>query len=164
MLEFQPLSAANFPEYREDILRSEAIFPEIIRETDEDYLAALRQRAALGLIARRDDGYVGNVVGFSPDHQRQLELRLGHLAPDTSDLIYLFNIVTLPQYQGRGYGKQLLSEFCARARQAGFAKVSGHFRGNGSLKNFTALGGRPLTSCPDWFATGECYTYCELEL
>ncbi|MFH7320992.1 GNAT family N-acetyltransferase [Desulfurivibrio sp. D14AmB] len=149
MLEFQPLSAANFSQYQEDILRSEELFPAAIRETGEDYLAALGQQAALGLVAHRQGSYVGNVVGFSPDAEQQDQLRLPHLAPGTADLLYLFNIVTMPQFQGLGYGRQLLNEFCLPARQAGFARISGHFRGNGSLKNFTALGGRPLATCPN---------------
>lgn len=164
MLEFQPLNVGNFSEHEDDILRSEAIFPELIRETSEDYLAALGRPAALGLVGRRGGNYVGNVVGFCPDPGQQAELRLCDLTPNPGELIYLFNIVTLPEYQGRGYGKQLLHEFCNQARRAGFARLSGHFRGNGSLKNFTALGGRPLASCLDWFATGEHYTYCELSL
>lgn len=165
MLDFHPLTAANFPRFEEDILRSEAIFPENIRESGEDYLAALKRRRAMGLIARHGQAYVGNVVGFSPCRKQREELRLNeHPAPNPVGLIYLFNIVTMPDFQGRGCGRHLLEEFCRQARRRDFRKVGGHFRGNGSLKNFTALGGRPLAVCPDWFATGESYTYCELDL
>lgn len=165
MLEFHPLTAANFPRFEEEILRSEAIFPENIRESGEDYLAALKRQRAVGLVARHGQAYVGNVVGFAPCREQRQVLRLNeHSAPEDAGLIYLFNIVTMPEFQGRGCGKHLLGEFCQRARQRGFHKVGGHFRGNGSLKNFTGLGGRPLAVCHDWFATGESYTYCELLL
>lgn len=164
MLEFQPLTAGNFPAHAADILRSEEIFPEALRETGEDYLVALKQRAALGLVAHHRGRYVGNVVGFNPDRRQRRVLRLDHLPPKGDDFLYLFNIVTMPEYQGQGCGRHLLQEFCNQARQAGFSRINGHFRGNGSLKNFTALGGRPLAHCENWFATGECYTYCELQL
>lgn len=103
MLDFHPLTAANFPRFEEDILRSEAIFPENIRESGEDYLAALKRRRAMGLIARHGQAYVGNVVGFSPCRKQREELRLNeHPAPNPVGLIYLFNIVTMRTFRAGG--------------------------------------------------------------
>lgn len=164
MLDFDLLTVANFPFFEADILRSEQLFPPDLRETSEDYQVALASSQALGLVARQGRVYVGNAVGFAPCPEQRTQLRLEHLRSSENELIYLFNIVTLPDFQNRGYGRQLLTEFCLQARLTGFRKVGGHFRGNGSLKNFTILGGRALATCPDWFATGECFTYCELDL
>jgi ribosomal protein S18 acetylase RimI-like enzyme len=163
VLEFVPLTLNNFHFYEPDIMASEEIFPEDIRETTEGYLEALAQERALGLIARLHDAYVGNALGFLPD-ARQCEILRLDPATAADDLLYLFNIVTLPAYQGRGFGKELLKIFLEKARDAGFKRVGGHFRGNGSLKNFRCLGGEQLGTFEDWFGTGERYTYCELGL
>jgi ribosomal protein S18 acetylase RimI-like enzyme len=164
VLDFVPLTAKNFPQFEQDILTSEELFPVDIRESAESYLAALRQEHSLGVIARHHCLYVGNAVGFSPDAEQCEILRLDKVQTAATDLLYLFNIVTLPAYQGRGFGKELLRIFLDSARSAGFKKVGGHFRGNGSLKNFRCLGGEELGVFDDWFGTGERYTYCELDL
>jgi ribosomal protein S18 acetylase RimI-like enzyme len=164
MLDFVPLTAGNFSEFEHHIMASEEVFPENIRESAESYLEALQQEGSLGLVARLDSFYVGNVVGFSPDAEQCELLRLDRSHIAAADLLYLFNIVTLPAYQGRGFGRELLRRFLAQARAAGFRKVGGHFRGNGSLKNFKTLGGEELGCFEDWFGTGERYTYGELSL
>jgi len=164
MLDFHPLTADNFLRFEADILRSEILFPEEIRESSEDYLRALRQEPSVGLVARFAADYVGNVVGFAPDDAQCRELRLGEVGVDRGGLVYLFNIVTLPDFQGQGVGRRLLGEFLAVAAARGFRRVGGHFRGNGSLANFKRLGGRELAGFDDWFGTGERYLYCELDL
>jgi GNAT superfamily N-acetyltransferase len=163
MLDFIPLTDRNFPEFERDILASEELFPENLRESAVSYLEALSLPGALGLIARLDRVYIGNVVGFPPDGQQSRLLRLDEV-PAAGDLLYLFNIVTLPAYQGKGFGKEILRVFLEQAGAAGFRSVGGHFRGNGSLKNFRRLGGVELGIYEDWFGTGERYTYCELAL
>jgi ribosomal protein S18 acetylase RimI-like enzyme len=167
VLEFAPLTAGNFPEYAADILASEEIFPVDIRETAEDYLEALSQERAVGLVAHIARRYVGNVVGFHPAGRQIALLRLDEVpAPGAPavDLVYLFNIVAMPEFQGQGMGRKLLQAFLGRAREKGFKKVGGHFRGNGSLKNFKDLGGEELAGFDNWFGTGERYMYCELIL
>jgi ribosomal protein S18 acetylase RimI-like enzyme len=164
VLDFVPLTARNFSLFEQDILTSEEVFPEDIRETAEGYLDALRQERTLGIIARYHRLYVGNAVGFTPDVRQCEILRLDQVRTAATDLLYLFNIVTLPAYQGRGFGKELLRIFLDMANAGGFKKVGGHFRGNGSLKNFRCLGGEELGVYDDWFGTGERYTYCEIDL
>lgn len=164
MLEFDPLFSGNFSRHEADILRSEALFPEAIRETSEGYLNILRGEGSIGLVARWGTEYVGNAVGFAPVAQDRRELLLVEAGADENGLVYLFNIVTLPDFQGRGVGRLLLGEFMARAAAQGFRKIGGHFRGNGSLANFKRMGGRELAAFDDWFGTGERYLYCELPL
>jgi ribosomal protein S18 acetylase RimI-like enzyme len=164
VLEIAPLTPGNFPEFVEDILASEEIFPANLRESAEDYLEALKQERALGLVAHKASRYVGNVVGFQPTGEQCAILRLDEVQTGEADLIYLFNIVAMPEFQGQGLGRRLLQAFLCQAREAGFKKVGGHFRGNGSLKNFKTLGGEELAAFDDWFDTGERYTYCELAL
>lgn len=160
MLDFIPLTADTFYEFEQDILASEAIFPENIRESSEGYLEALQKENSLGLVARFQNRYVGNVVGFQPCTEACKELRLHEVHNDVDDLVYLFNIVTLPEFQNQGFGKKLLRAFLDTVKDAGFRKVGGHFRGNGSLKNFKVLGGKEMACFDNWFDTGESYTYC----
>jgi ribosomal protein S18 acetylase RimI-like enzyme len=164
VLEIAPLTAGNFAAYENNIIASEEVFPTNIRETAEDYLDALRQERALGLVGHLASQYVGNVVGFQPVGPQVSILRLDEVRTSADDLIYLFNIVAMPEFQGQGLGRKLLEAFLGQSREAGFKKVGGHFRGNGSLKNFRSLGGEELAAFDDWFDTGERYTYCELSL
>ena len=164
MLEFRPLSLANFSACQQDILASEAVFPLEIRETAETYREALGQPGLVAHMVYRNGVYAGNVVGFSLGVEQARELRLNEIAISAEGMIYLFNIVAMPQMQGCGIGKRMLAHFLEQARLAGFERVGGHFRGNGSLQNFLGLGAKVLAEFEDWFGTGECYSYCELPL
>jgi GNAT superfamily N-acetyltransferase len=164
MLDYVPLTAHNFAYFEQDVMASEAIFPPEIRESAAGYLDALRQDRALGIVARLGRQYAGNAVGFRPDAEQVTLLRLDEIGNPVADLIYLFNIVMMPGFQGKGLGKALLHTFLDRAQQAGFRKVGGHFRCNGSLKNFKTLGGEELGAFDNWFDTGERYIYCELDM
>ncbi|WP_303721023.1 GNAT family N-acetyltransferase [Malonomonas rubra] len=164
MFEFRRLTAENFCHYEYLVMASEEVFPEDIRETPETYLEALRQDGVQAFLAYFAGDYAGNVVGFSPCPVQQRILRLHELDTSLDGLIYLFNIVAMPQFQGCGVGRHLLKYFLSESREAGFIRVGGHFRGNGSLKNFTNRGGAVLAVFDDWFGTGESYSYCELDL
>ena len=163
-LEFIEFNLENFHLHEADIMSSEEIFPEEIRETPENYLNALNQEGAIGLIARSDSDYVGNILGFTPSGQFHSALRMDEIPTGTKDLIYLYNIVTMPQFQSKGHGKKLLDFFIKKSARSGFGKVGGHFRNNGSLKNFKNMGGGEVATFKDWFGTGEDYIYCELPL
>ena len=163
-IEYSHLTHENFHIHKNDIMASEDIFPEDIRETPENYLDILRYEEAIGLVATVDSSYIGNILGFSPSEETFAELRLDEIPADKMGLIYLYNIVTMPQFQAKGYGREMLSFFIEKAADAGFRKVGGHFRGNGSLKNFRNLGGEEVAVFKDWFGTGEEYIYCELPI
>jgi len=163
-LEYIEFTFENFHLHEGDIMSSEEIFPEEIRETSENYRKALKQEGAIGLIARIDSAYVGNALGFSPSGEFHEALRMDEIATDTKELIYLYNIVTMPEFQSKGYGRELLDFFIKKTARSGFSKVGGHFRNNGSLKNFKNMGGDEVATFEDWFGTGEDYIYCELPL
>jgi len=164
MLEFHPLTADNFQRFESLVMASEEIFPENIRETPESYLDALNQEGGVAFLAYCDREYAGNVVGFPPGKEQQQTLRLDETGTETDGLIYLFNIVTMPHLQGRGVGKEMLRHFLTRCCTAGFSKLGGHFRNNGSLSNIVKFGGKVVATLDDWFETGEAYCYCELDL
>ncbi|WP_186442926.1 GNAT family N-acetyltransferase [Desulfobotulus alkaliphilus] len=165
MLDFTALTADNFYDFEKEILSSEEVFPENIRESSESCLATLQSAGGMGLVAFFQGRYVGNVLGFQPLGEVFTDLKLHDVYGENSvNLIYLSNIVTLPEFQHQGFGRQLLKAFVNAAENAGFQKVGGHFRCNGSLKNFKALGGQELASFDNWYDTGETYTYCDLAL
>lgn len=164
MLEFHPLTAANFQHYQPLVMASEEIFPENIRETPDAYLDALKQEGLQAYLVFCSGDYAGNVVGFLPGQKLQKELRFDEMKVSLDGLIYLFNIVALPAFQGQGIGKKMLRFFMEQSHAAGFRRLGGHFRGNGSLNNFTKFGGTILATFDNWFDTGECYCYCELSL
>lgn len=164
MLEFHPLTFESYPHYEELVMASEEIFPENIRESSEDYCTALQQEGALAFIVCCKGEYAGNVVGFPPGAEQREKLRFHEMDVCLNGLIYLFNIVAMPTFQGQGVGKQMLFHFLKQSRAAGFSRVGGHFRGNGSLNNFIKYGGTALATFDNWFDTGESYEYCELDL
>ena len=164
MLDYKDLTKENYRHLEPLVMASEEVFPENIRETSEAYFEALCQEGVQAFIAHCNGDYAGNVVGFPPCPIMQKELRLHEMEIDMDGLIYLFNIVAMPQFQGQGVGKQLLMRFLELSHAAGFSRVGGHFRGNGSLSNFARYGGETLATFDNWFDTGESYCYCELHL
>ena len=164
MVEFHCLTAKNYDHYEALIMASEEVFPENIRESSEAYREALSQDAVQAYIATCDGAYAGNVIGFSPCPVQQKQLRLLEMEISVDGLIYLFNIVAMPHFQGRGVGKGMLRYFLEQSHAAGFTRLGGHFRGNGSLNNFVKFGGEVLATFDNWFDTGESYCYCELVL
>lgn len=164
MLVYKSLCLENFHQYERDILASEEVFPPEIRETAETYRAALAQKEVQAYLAFLSGRYAGNVIGFSPCPVQQQELRLHEVQTCPEGLIYLFNIVALPEMQGCGLGQKMLAHFLEASRAAGFQRVGGHFRDNRSLKNFLRIGADVLHWFDDWFGTGEAYAYCELYL
>lgn len=164
MFEFSLLTRQNFPRYLSDLISSENLFPENIRETPESLYDAVACPGSLAYVVHCRGDYAGNIIGFPPSATHLQLLRLDDLEGSRDQLLYLFNIVTMPQFQGQGLGRRMLSHFIAAGTQEGFQRVGGHFRGNASIKNFLALGGQVLASFDDWFETGETYDYCELIL
>ncbi len=164
MISFARLTTENYPHYETQIMTSEELFPEDIRETSEAYLDALNREGVHAFVAFCGQEYAGNVVGFPLCPEQSRILRFDEIDICHKGLIYLFNIVAMPDFSGGGAGKSLLRQFLSSARDAGFSRVGGHFRGNGSLHNFLKAGGRILGTFDNWFGTGETYTYCEVDL
>ncbi len=158
------LTADNYPHHETQIMGSEELFSEDIRETTEAYLDALNRDRVQAFVAFCGHEYAGNVVGFPLCSEQSRILRFDEIDICHEGLIYLFNIVAMPAFSGIGAGKSLLHQFLTSAWKAGFDRAGGHFRGNGSLSNFLKIGGQVLGTFDDWFETGETYSYCEVDL
>lgn len=164
LLDFSYLTYENLGTHLDDIMASEQLFPEDIRETPEGYADALGHDKAIGLIASLRGVYVGNILGVSPSDEMSEILRLHEVETVRAGLIYIYNVATMPEFHSKGFGRELLAVFLNKAHEAGFERVGGHFRNNASLKNFVNFGGRQMGVFDNWFDTGESYVYCELPL
>jgi GNAT superfamily N-acetyltransferase len=163
MLSFEDLGAGDWEKYGDSILQSEGVFPEGIRTPKEDFIEVLDDGDGVAKVALMDSAYVGNVFGYriAPDDFEYYGL---HDVPKDAKIIYLFNIVVNPDYQGKGYGKRLLWEFIKAAKAKGYGYVAGHFRQNGSLKLIKAFGAKEEGVCRNWENIGEDCVACCLDI
>lgn len=163
-LRLVPFTAADFSRFLPEILAGEAVYPEALRETEESLREAMGRDRAFGAVLFEKGAYAGNLIGFALEADPHRDLLIDRFRPLDPTVAYLFNIAILPEFQGRGHGRRLLDEAVRLAREMGFSTLGGHFRGNASLHNFLAIGGRELGRIDDWFGTGETFAYAELPL
>ena len=157
-------SADTLDRFLPDLLRTEQVFPEDLRETPESIREAMARPGAFGLALFDGGDFAGNGIAFGLDEATWRDLHIDRFRDFDPSVAYLFNIAVLPDFQGRGFGKLLLMEIRERTQELGFTVLAGHFRDNASMGNFLAIGGRDLGEVADWFGTGETYHYGELAL
>lgn len=163
-IRIEPFTAATLDRHLPDLLRTEATFPEPLRETAESLREAVGKDRAFAAVLWEDGRYAGNLIGFGLDADTYHDLLIDRFRPYDAEVAYLFNIAVPPGFQGRGHGRKLLGEALRLAGELGFAVLGGHFRDNASLHNFLASGGRELGRIDDWFGTGETFAYAERPL
>ncbi|HII72084.1 TPA: GNAT family N-acetyltransferase [Candidatus Woesearchaeota archaeon] len=174
-LRFVDLNRENFDRFEPLLSGSELVYPESIRSVREDFLEMLEEPVAFLAFSDEeddhaagrddsddgdDDDYVGNVLGCALTPEEVIEYGVR----GKGRILYLFNIVVDPGFQGRGVGKSLMAEFLRRAKKHGYDVVAGHFRKNASLSLFKRFGGKEIQLHTDWEGTGEDYVYCEIDL
>ena len=161
MLAFEDLNLNNWHVYVDLVLKSEAIFPESIRTSKEEFTEILLIKDTIAKVAI-DSGYVGNIMGYPLVSLENLEEYGLQFLEERA--IYISNLVIESTHQGKGFGKKLLLEFIKAAIDNGYEKVYGHFRQNHSLVLIKKLGARELKVFPNWSDTGEDFVLCELDL
>lgn len=163
MLSFDDLGAGDWRKYADSILQSENVFPDSIRTPQEDFLEIVGESDGIAKVALLDSQYLGNVFGYriSPDDFEYYGL---HDVPKDAKVIYLFSIVVNPEFQGRGYGRQLIWEFIVAAKAKGYDFIAGHFRQNGSLKLIKAFGAKEEGVYQNWENTNEDCVACCLDI
>jgi GNAT superfamily N-acetyltransferase len=160
MLSFDDLGGGNWERYASFILKSEEVFPDGIRTPKEDFIDVVKEGDAIAKVALLESKYVGNIFGYSllPDETASHGI---NDVPANSKVIYIFSIVINPEYQGKGYGKQLLWEFIKTAKAKGYDYVAGHFRQNGSLQLIKKFGAKEEGVYHNWENIGEdCIACC----
>ena len=78
--------------------------------------------------------------------------------------VYVLSTTILPAFQGRGLGKLLKAFFLGVVSQAGFTLLLGHAREGRSVRLNTAFGAEIHTAHPNWFGSGETYSFYTLRL
>ena len=77
--------------------------------------------------------------------------------------IYVYSTTTLPAYQDQGFGKILKAYFLGMVSKR-FERAIGHARAGGSVHLNRLFGARFGKTYPDWFESGEPYTFYVMEL
>ena len=163
MIESDDLKAENWGKYGELILSSELIYPQQIRTPMEEFIEILSSEDTVAKVLLVDSRYAGNAIGFCLTGEEKRDFGLDGVTAG-SNVIYLFNFVVNPEFQGNGYGRRLLKEFIMAARNKGYDTLAGHFRNNGSLHIIEKLGAQKKGILKDWESTGEDYIFCLLDL
>lgn len=163
VLEFRNLTLENLAQYELEILESELVFHEDLREDSESVRETMACRGYMGKLAILDGKYIGNAQGFSPMQADIDEMELKGVNED-SGMIYIGNFVIDSGYKGNGFGTQLLLEFTRESKLRGFRRAEGHFRNGTSLHVARKLGAEEVEVFEDWYGTGEPYTHCRIDL
>lgn len=163
ILTFKELTRDNFKDYQDYILLYEQIYPEKIRSSQEDYIEMLLDDESIALVLEVDSRYAGSILGC-PLEEEDRKLFNINIPLENTKVIYLYNIIIAPEYQGKGLGYGLLKEFIRVVKEKGYYVLVGHFRPNGSATLIKKFGGEVKQVWSNWEDSGEDYLYCELDL
>ncbi|MBN2042769.1 MAG: GNAT family N-acetyltransferase [Candidatus Aenigmarchaeota archaeon] len=163
MMSFEDVRAENWDKYNQMIIESERVYPDSIRTPAEEFVDVVREENAVSKVILVDSQYAGNAIGFCMDDEDKNMFGLTDL-PGNPKVLYLFNFVINPQYQGMGYGYLLMREFILSAKNMGYDYVFGHFRQNGSLHLIRKFGAQERGIHKNWEDVGEDYVVCCLDL
>jgi GNAT superfamily N-acetyltransferase len=156
MENFVKLTIDNFNQYKNLIESSEEIYPSELRTSIEDYQDMISDACSISFLLFEDSNYVGNIIGTEPLEEEDFIFN--------GKVIYVYNLLTLPQFQGKGYGLKLMNKFIETAKKAGYRYIAGHFRTNGSYR--IAQKFKPIfeKKIKNWENSGEDFVYCVIEL
>src|SRR3989338_6154817 len=160
MLIFEQGTNNTWSEFQKDILFSERVFPKNIQTTSQEYLEILQGEKdgeqGIGLVLYSDRKYVGNIIGalLQDDEIKQSGIE----TPDHyKSIFYIFNFIVEAEFQGKGYGQQLInkfinfiSEYYCEERNVAVDAIAGHFKKNGSLHIINKLGAVEVKQYNNW--------------
>jgi len=162
-LSFIRLDTHNWPQYKESIMLSEQIFDESLRTEEEEYADMVSDPQSVSIIALMENEYAGSAITKRLKLEDLEDLHLEPQVLNTSSL-YLNNFVVDEKWQGKGIGLAMMQNLVKRLKEVNIQHLNGHFRPNGSLAAMLKLGGMIVKEEPNWFDTGETYSYCELRI
>ena len=161
-IEVIQITAADFPDYAERILRLEKEYPEELRAEYDDYNDGLCREGSVGLVLTVDGHFAGFALANELMENEIFEYGLAGVYP--RDATYLETITVVSSFRGLGLGLKLLQECAVRSREAGFRFLVGHFRKNGSLSAARRIGMREIHVVPDWRGAGEPFVCGVIDL
>ena len=144
--------------YAEGVAALESIYPEELQSGLDDILEMFSADGCVAVAALSGGRVAGAVFGFPPDAEKISSYNLTDVAGEGD--IYLESITVGQDLQGQGAGLALISAFADGAKAAGFSRIVGHFRKNGSLRLAKKIGGIEIRTEHDWFGTGEDFVCC----
>lgn len=159
---FHEITADNLGRYEKQIFCSEEMFPEQIRTSREDYMEILTSENSVALVATIDSKYIGNIIGCPVTEEDMAEYEID-LGINREKIIYVYNIVIDNDYQGKGYGHELMKEFIRIAKVRGFEALAGHFRKFRSDSLIRKFGAVAKKTYANWDCSGEVYIFCVLD-
>jgi len=71
-------------------------------------------------------GLIGECYGATPSALEFIDETPEDCSPEDDESIYVYSTTVLPEYQGKGYGKQLIEAFARHVSDQGYVKLVGH--------------------------------------
>lgn len=162
MTAIKKITRTNLEQFAGGIAALESIYPEQLRSSRDDIAGMLSIEGAVAFAALSDGEVAGAVFGFAPDEEKIEDYFLSDIVRPGD--IYLESITVGESLQGQGMGLRLIRSFADGAREAGYRRIVGHFRRNGSLALAKKIGGTEVRTEHDWFGTGEEFVCCVIDL
>lgn len=158
----EKVNSSNLESLAGGIAALELIYPENLRSDRDDIAEMLSLEGSVAFAALSDGIVAGAVFGFPPDEEKVEDYFLSDIVRPGD--IYLESITVGEALQGQGMGLRLIRAFADGAREAGYRRIVGHFRRNGSLALAKKIGGAEVRIERDWFGTGEEFVCCVIDL
>ena len=162
MTVIEKITRTRVEQFAGGIAALESIYPEELRCDGDDIIGMLSLEGSVAYAALSDGSVAGAVYGFAPDDEKIEDYFLSDIVRPGD--IYLESITVGASLQGQGMGLSLIRAFADGAREAGYRRIVGHFRRNGSLALAKKIGGTEVRTECDWFGTGEEFVCCVIDL
>jgi GNAT superfamily N-acetyltransferase len=160
-ISFVRLNYENFDSFKNIIEESEKIYPEELRTEINDYKEMVFEDNSIALLAYLDNKYIGNIIGCQ---SFEIELNNFKLSESKTKAIYIYNLLIVPEFQGKGYGKLLMQRFINIATKLNYNFIAGNFRKNGSYKIAKSFNPILEKITLNWEDSGEDFVYCLLKI
>lgn len=145
---------------KQTICIEEVAFPESIRDTTSYIREFATLPKAVFVVAK----VKGTVVGYAAGAQLESFEEVPGVKQDPhfglKDTFYLESVAVLPEYQGKGIGKQLIRSIMLGARKNGYQYISAHMK-EGFAERWKGV---PLAQFDNYYDTGETFEYFRREL
>ncbi|MFP4403166.1 MAG: GNAT family N-acetyltransferase [Nanoarchaeota archaeon] len=155
------INMLNFNEYKDLIKNSEKIYSKKLRTSITDYKKIIFEKNSITFILFYHENYVGNIIGCSPINDIKIN-NYGVIKKEK--IIYIYNILVLPYFQGLGYGNKLFEKFVNKAIEQKYEYVSGNFRLNASYKIIKKYNIIYEKKIKNWENSNEDFMYCIIKI
>jgi GNAT superfamily N-acetyltransferase len=148
----------DFDKYSNLIEESEKIYPESLRTEIQDYKEVIEENSCT-ILLYIDETYIGNIIGSIPSKIEYEEMELPFNI-QLNKIMYIYNLLIIPEFQGKGYAKLLFKEFINKVKYLRIEYISGHFRQNGSYKTIKNFNPIYEKTYKNWEESNEDFVFC----